>query len=39
MQLKINNKETLEAVESNLGLLLAKNNLLDPHSAEINKNK
>ena len=39
MQLKINNKETLEAVESNLRLFLAKDHLLDLHSAKITKNK
>lgn len=37
MQLKIDNKETLEANESNLRLLQAKSNLLDPHSTKINR--
>lgn len=39
MQLKINNKETLKAAESNLTMLQAKSNLLVLHSAQINRNK
>lgn len=39
MQLWINNKETLKAIESNQRLLLARSNLLDLLGAKINRNK
>lgn len=39
MQVKIDEKETLEAIESNLRLLQARSNLPELHSAQVNRKK